>query len=219
MKNTLRKTKIICTMGPRLFEENLVADLMKAGMNVARFNFSHDIHENHLKRYNEVCRLRDELGLPIATMLDTKGPEIRIGTFKNQRVQLVKGQLFSLMTDAVEGDETKVSISYKNLPNDVKAGDTILIDDGLVGMAVENVRADEIRCRVLNDGVISNTKGVNIPGVHLSMPFISPKDREDILFGIKHGFDFVAASFTRSAQDPRDLQPGRLHHHEYYCQD
>ncbi|MBQ8535881.1 MAG: pyruvate kinase [Clostridia bacterium] len=198
---TQRKTKIVCTMGPRLFEKGLVKALMLAGMNVARFNFSHDIHENHLKRYSEVCRLREELHLPIATMLDTKGPEIRIGTFKNGRVELQKGQPFTLTTREVEGDESIVSVSYKNLVSDVRAGATILIDDGLVGLKVEAVTDDEIRCTVLNDGAISNTKGVNIPGAHLSMPFISAKDREDILFGIRHGFDFVAASFTRSAQD------------------
>jgi len=201
MSMTQRKTKIVCTMGPRLFEKGLVKDLMLAGMNVARFNFSHDIHENHLKRYEELCRLRDELKLPIATMLDTKGPEIRIGTFKEGRVELRKGRTFTLTTRQVEGDENIVSISYKNLVNDVKVGDTILIDDGLVGMKIDEVSGEDIRCTVMNDGVISNTKGVNIPGAHLSMPFISPKDREDILFGIRHGFDFVAASFTRSAQD------------------
>lgn len=196
-----RKTKIVCTLGPNLFEKDLVKPLMLAGMDVARFNFSHDTHENHLKRYQEVCRLRQELGLPIATMLDTKGPEIRIGTFVNPPVSLQPGQLFTLTTEDVPGDETRVSVTYKNLPKDVAPGRTILIDDGLVAMTVEHVTDTEVCCKVLNAGVISNRKGVNIPGAHLSMPFISPKDREDILFAIDNGFEFIAASFTRSAED------------------
>ena len=196
-----RKTKIVCTMGPNLFEKDLVKPLILAGMDVARFNFSHDIHENHLKRYKEVCRLRDELGLPIATMLDTKGPEIRIGTFACKRVQLQAGQIFTLTTEEIEGDDERVSVSYKDLPKDVQPGSRILIDDGLVGMTVEHVTDTEVCCKVLNAGVISDRKGVNIPGAHLSMPFISQKDREDILFAIEHGFEFIAASFTRSAED------------------
>ena len=199
--NAQRKTKIVCTMGPHLFEKDLVKPLMLAGMDVARFNFSHDIHENHLKRYNEVCRLREELGLPIATMLDTKGPEIRIGTFADKRVHLQAGQLFTLTTEDIQGDETRVSVTYKDLPRDVQEGSRILIDDGLVGMTVEHVTDTEVCCKVLNAGVISDRKGVNIPGAHLSMPFISPKDREDIIFAIDHGFEFIAASFTRSAED------------------
>ena len=197
----LRKTKIVCTMGPNLFEKGLVRQLMLAGMDVARFNFSHDTHENHLKRYQEVCRLRDELGLPIATMLDTKGPEIRTGNFAEGRVVLDAGQLFTLTTEEVVGDETRVSVTYRDLPRDVKPGSVILIDDGLVGMTVERVTDTDVCCRVNNGGAISNHKGVNIPGAHLSMPFISAKDREDILFAIEHGFEFIAASFTRSADD------------------
>ena len=201
MTTEMRKTKIVCTMGPNLFEKDLIKPLMLAGMDVARFNFSHDTHENHLKRYKEVCRLRDELGLPIATMLDTKGPEIRIGTFAAPPIVLESGQLFTLTTEDVVGDETRVSVSYKDLPKDVKPGSSILIDDGLVAMTVEHVTDTEVCCKVLNGGTISNRKGVNIPGAHLSMPFISPKDREDILFAVENGFEFIAASFTRSAED------------------
>ena len=188
-------------MGPNLFEKGLIKPLMLAGMDVARFNFSHDTHENHLKRYQEVCRLREELGLPVATMLDTKGPEIRIGTFGENSVTLDAGQLFTLTTEDVVGDETRVSVSYKDLPRDVKPGCSILIDDGLVGMTVERVTDTEVCCKVNNSGTISNRKGVNIPDVHLTMPFISDKDREDILFAIENGFDFIAASFTRNADD------------------
>ncbi len=201
MNTPIRKTKIVCTMGPNLFEKHLVAPLMKAGMNVARFNFSHGTYETHQHYYDEVCRIRDELGLPVATMLDTKGPEIRVRSFKNGRVTLQNGQLFTLTTDEVEGDEERVSITYKELPQDIAVGSSILIDDGLIGMQVERIDGADIVCRVLNGGVVSNNKGVNIPNAHLSMPFISEKDHQDILFAIKNGYDFIAASFTRCADD------------------
>lgn len=201
MNAPIRKTKIVCTMGPNLFEKHLIAPLMKAGMNVARFNFSHGTYETHQQYYDEVCRIRDELGLPVATMLDTKGPEIRVRSFKNGRVTLQNGQLFTLTTDEVEGDEERVSITYKELPQDIAVGSSILIDDGLIGMQVERIDGADIVCRVLNGGVVSNNKGVNIPNAHLSMPFISEKDHQDILFAIKNGYDFIAASFTRCADD------------------
>ena len=201
MNTPIRKTKIVCTMGPNLIEKHLIAPLMKAGMNVARFNFSHGTYETHQHYYDEVCRIRDELGLPIATMLDTKGPEIRVRSFKNGRVTLQNGQLFTLTTDEVEGDEERVSITYKELPQDIAVGSSILIDDGLIGMQVERIDGADIVCRVLNGGVVSNNKGVNIPNAHLSMPFISEKDHQDILFAIKNGYDFIAASFTRCADD------------------
>lgn len=201
MNTPIRKTKIVCTMGPNLFEKHLIAPLMKAGMNVARFNFSHGTYETHQHYYDEVCRIRNELGLPVATMLDTKGPEIRVRSFKNGRVTLQNGQLFTLTTDEVEGDEERVSITYKELPQDIAVGSSILIDDGLIGMQVERIDGADIVCRVLNGGVVSNNKGVNIPNAHLSMPFISEKDHQDILFAIKNGYDFIAASFTRCADD------------------
>lgn len=201
MNTPIRKTKIVCTMGPNLFEKHLIAPLMKAGMNVARFNFSHGTYETHQHYYDEVCRIREELGLPVATMLDTKGPEIRVRSFKNGRVTLQNGQLFTLTTDEVEGDEERVSITYKELPQDIAVGSSILIDDGLIGMQVERIDGADIVCRVLNGGVVSNNKGVNIPNAHLSMPFISEKDHQDILFAIKNGYDFIAASFTRCADD------------------
>lgn len=201
MNTPIRKTKVVCTMGPNLFEKHLIAPLMKAGMNVARFNFSHGTYETHQHYYDEVCRIRDELGLPVATMLDTKGPEIRVRSFKNGRVTLQNGQLFTLTTDEVEGDEERVSITYKELPQDIAVGTSILIDDGLIGMQVERIDGADIVCRVLNGGVVSNNKGVNIPNAHLSMPFISEKDHQDILFAIKNGYDFIAASFTRCADD------------------
>lgn len=201
MNTPIRKTKIVCTMGPNLFEKKLIGNLMKAGMNVARFNFSHGTYETHQYYYDEVCRIRDELGVPVATMLDTKGPEIRVCSFKDGRVTLRTGQQFILTTRKVEGDENVVSITYKNLPHDVSAGGSILIDDGLIAMRVERVEGTDIICHVLNGGVVSNNKGVNIPNVHLSMPFISEKDERDILFAVENGFDYIAASFTRSADD------------------
>ena len=196
-----RKTKIICTLGPSAVKGDTLRKMILAGMDVARFNFSHDIHENHLIRLEQLKALREELGLPIAAMLDTKGPEIRLGDFENDKVVLKEGQEFVLTTRDEPGDEHHVSITYKELPQDVKAGATILIDDGLVELTVMHVSQDEIVCNVENGGIISNKKGVNVPGARLSMPFISKKDREDILFGIRNGFDFVAASFTRSAED------------------
>lgn len=206
MTNPIRKTKIVCTMGPNLFEKKLIAPLMKAGMNVARFNFSHGTYETHQYYYDEVCRVREELGLPVATMLDTKGPEIRVRSFKEGRVTLEAGQKFTLTTEEIVGDESRVSITYKDLPGDLKVGGSILIDDGLIGMTVERIEGTEIHCRVNNGGVVSNNKGVNIPNVHLSMPFISEKDREDILFAIRNNYDYIAASFTRSAQDILDIR-------------
>ena len=201
MTNVIRKTKIICTMGPNLFEKGLIPDLMKAGMNVARFNFSHGTYESHKEYHDTVVRIADDLNLPVATLLDTKGPEVRVKSFRDGRVTLQNGQLFTLTADDVEGDETHVSITYKNLPQDVKVGGAILIDDGLIGMTVEKIEGNDIICRVNNGGAVSNNKGVNIPGVHLTMPFISEKDYNDILFAIQENFDFIAASFTRSADD------------------
>lgn len=201
-----RKTKIVCTMGPRLFELGLIKDLIDAGMDVARFNFSHDTHENHLKRYNELRAMREQMNAPIATMLDTKGPELRLGQFSEGKVSLTKGQLFTICMAQCEGTNERVSISYNKLVEDVAPGVVILIDDGLVGMEVVDVKKDDIICRVLNDGIISNNKGVNIPGVHVKLPFISKKDREDILFAIRNDFDFIAASFTRSAKDILEIR-------------
>ena len=202
----MRKTKIVCTMGPATRDEEVLRQLMLEGMNVARFNFSHGDHASHKEMLDKVVKLRTRLGLPIAAMLDTKGPEIRLGTFKEGKAQLKKGSLFTLYTAPREGDENGVSVSYAGLPGDVKAGGTILLDDGLIALLVEEVTPEAIRCRVMNDGQISNTKGVNVPGAHLSMPFISEKDRSDILFAIENGFDFIAASFVRSAEDVLEIR-------------
>ena len=202
----MRKTKIVCTLGPSTDNEEVLRAMIESGMDVARFNFSHGSHEEHKRRYETLDRLRRELGKPVATLLDTKGPEIRLRQFKEGKVQLTAGQEFTLTTRDVEGDETICAVTYKNLPQDVKAGGTILLDDGLIGMTILDVNETDILCRVNNSGLIKNNKGVNVPGVSLSLPYLSARDKEDILFGIEMGFDFLAASFTRTAADIQDIR-------------
>ncbi|MBC8535718.1 pyruvate kinase [Feifania hominis] len=202
----MRKTKIICTMGPSTDNVETIKELMRLGMNVARFNFSHQDHAAQKRRFDMVVRAREELGLPIATMLDTKGPEVRLGLFKEGSAQLCAGQEFVLTTQQIEGDAERASITYTGLTRDVHTGTKILIDDGLIELEVLEVTGREIRCRVINGGEVSNSKGVNVPDVKLSMPFISERDRSDILFGIETGFDFIAASFTQSANDVREIR-------------
>ncbi|MEY8392245.1 pyruvate kinase [Lachnospiraceae bacterium 45-W7] len=197
----MRKTKIICTLGPSTDREDVLKQLMLEGMNVARFNFSHGTHEEQGHRLQQVQKLREELNLPIASLLDTKGPEIRLRELKNGKAMLNAGQKFVLTTEEIVGDENRVSITYKDLVKDVRPGSRILIDDGLIELSTEEVTDTEIFCRVVNGGMISNKKGVNVPNVELSMPYISDKDYEDIVFGIENDFDFVAASFVRTADD------------------
>lgn len=206
MTRTMRKTKIICTLGPASESEEVIRELMLAGMNVARLNFSHGTHEEQRGKLERVKKVREELGLPVALLLDTKGPEIRTGEFEKGKVELKKGQTFVLTTEDVMGNEGMVSITYKNLVKDVKEGDSILIDDGLIGLKVTKLTEKEIICNVENGGAISNKKGINVPGVELKMPFISKKDREDILFAVKEGFDYIAASFTRTADDILEIR-------------
>jgi len=197
----MRKTKIICTIGPASESVERLRELMKAGMNVARFNFSHGTHEEQKVKYDRVLQARQELGLPVATLLDTKGPEIRLRDFEDGRAELAAGQRFILTTEEILGTAQRASISYKNLKNDISAGTTILIDDGLIEMRVEEICGEEIICQVINGGFVSNHKGVNVPGAVLSMPYISETDREDILFGIEQGYDLLAASFVRCKED------------------
>lgn len=202
----MRKTKIICTLGPASNTKETIAELVKAGMNVARFNFSHGDHEEQKARLETLMAVRRELGIPVAALLDTKGPEIRLRDFKDGKVELKAGDHFTLTTEEILGDQNRVSISYKDLPHDVKPGGTILIDDGLIGLTVDSVTDTEINCTVKNGGPVSNHKGVNVPGADLSMPFISEQDRSDLIFGCKCGFDYVAASFTRTAEDIREMR-------------
>ena len=202
----MRRTKIVCTMGPATDSEETLRDLMLAGMDVARLNFSHGTHEEALERINRIKKVREELDIPVAILLDTKGPEIRIKDFREGSVTLTEGQKFTLCTEDVEGDETQVSITYPDLPKDIKKGTRILIDDGLIEMEAVSIKSTKIVCEVKNGGVISNKKGVNVPNVSLSMPYMSKKDIEDILFGIEQDVDFIAASFVRTANDVLEVR-------------
>ena len=202
----MRKTKIICTLGPSTDKDGVLRELVANGMNVARFNFSHGSYEEHKGRLDNLKAIRAELGKPVAALLDTKGPEIRLKEFKNGVEMLEAGQTFTLTTREVEGTKEICSITYKDLPQDVHEGGTIMLDDGLIKLRITNVTDTDITCVVLNSGKIKNKKGVNVPGVHLSMPYLSQRDRDDIIFGVQQGFDFIAASFVRTAQDVYDIR-------------
>ena len=197
----MRKTKIICTLGPATDNPDVLRQLMLSGMNVARINMSHQSHKDHKARIDMVKALREELRLPIAILIDTKGPEIRLGAFKEPKVELRAGDSFTLTTEPVEGDSTIASISFAGLPADVRKGGHILIDDGLIDMEVQATTATTITCTVINGGMVSANKGVNVPGAQLSMPFMSDRDRADIAFACEMEADFIAASFTRRADD------------------
>lgn len=197
----MRKTKIICTLGPSTKKDGVLRELIMNGMDTARINFSHGTREAHLETINEVKKLRDELKIPVAILLDTSGPEIRLGNFAGGRAELENGSLFTLTSEEVEGNAQRASITYKDLPKDVKKGTIILIDDGLIKMEAEEVSDTDIVCRILNGGTVSDHKGINVPNVNINMPYISEKDRLDILFGIENDVDFIAASFVRSADD------------------
>ena len=202
----MRKTKIICTLGPSTDKDGVLRELIANGMNVARFNFSHGSHEEHKGRLDLLKSLREELGKPVAALLDTKGPEIRLKDFKNGTEMLEAGQAFTLTTRDVEGTKEICSITYQDLPQDVAPGGTIMLDDGLIKLQIQTVNDTDIVCTVLNNGKIKNKKGVNVPGVHLSMPYMSQRDKDDIIFGIEQGFDFIAASFVRTAQDVYEIR-------------
>ncbi len=198
----MRKTKIVCTIGPATDDENILREMMLAGMNVARFNFSHGDYATHEKRFNEVVKLRTELGLPIATMLDTRGPEVRLRKFvDNKPVEIFDGDLYTLTTADVPCTNEVGSITFAKLPQDVTIGTRILINDGLIELLVEKIAKTDIICRVIHGGILSNNKSINVPGVQLSMPYLSDADMSDLEFGAKMGYDFIAASFVRSSAD------------------
>ncbi len=205
-KTPLRKTKIVCTMGPSTEDENVLRQMMLAGMNVARFNFSHANYEIDRKRFETVVRLREELGLPIATLLDTKGPEVRLRKFPDGPAELTEGQIYTLTTRDCPCDNKLGSVNYPRLTSDVKPGASVMINDGLVELRVEQVSAQDLTCRVIHGGMISDNKSCNFPGVKLSMPYLSDADMNDLEFGCKLGFDFIAASFTRTGADIRYLR-------------
>ncbi len=197
----MRKTKIVCTIGPASRDEKVLEEMLRSGMDVARLNFSHGTHEYHKETIETFRKVRDKMGVPAAVMLDTKGPEIRLGNFKNGRAKINSGDKFILTTENIEGDGHRVSITYKDLPNQLKKDDKILIDDGRLSLKVLCVSGKDIECEVINGGEISNHKGVNIPNVHLDFPYLCKQDEEDLKFGVEMDVDFVAASFVRSKED------------------
>lgn len=203
----MKRTKIICTMGPNTDDEEMMRKLAKAGMDIARFNFSHGDHEEQKTRMDLLKKVRKELKLPIAILLDTKGPEIRTGILEGgQKVYLEEGSQFTLTTEQIEGNNTRCSQTYKDLPKDVKAGDTILIDDGLIQLTVEEVTDTDVVCRVVNGGELGQKKGINVPNVEVKLPAITEQDKNDILFGIEQGIDFIAASFVRNAEAIKEIK-------------
>ena len=197
----MRKTKIVCTLGPSSSDETTLKNMLLAGMNVARLNFSHGTHEGHRQTIQRFRKVREELGIPAAVLLDTKGPEIRTGNFANGEEILKEGQEFILTTLPVSGTSQRVSVTYKDLPKEVKPGNLVLINDGKIVIKVEKTDDTEVRGTVIHGGKISNHKGINLPNVRLNMQYMSPQDREDILFGIQNDVDYIAASFVRSAGD------------------
>ena len=202
----MRKTKIICTLGPASDSEEMIEKLILTGMNAARFNFSHGTHESHLAVLTRVKNVRDRLGCPVATILDTKGPEIRIRSFANGKIELADGDTFTLTTREVDGDNTIVSVTYPNLHNEVSVGTHLLIDDGLVDIEVTEIKGQDIICNVVTGGPLSNNKSINIPNTHISLPALTEKDKSDLKFAVENDFDFVAASFVRQASDVEEIR-------------
>ena len=202
----MRKTKIICTIGPASQSPEKIREMIEAGMNVCRCNFSHGSYEEQKNKMMTVVRISEEMKKPVATLIDTKGPEIRLRTFEEEKITLEEGQRFTLTTKDIVGTKEIVSVTYENIVNDVVVGGSVLIDDGLIELRVEEITDTDLICRVVNGGPVSNKKGVNLPGANLSMPFISEQDRKDILFGIDCGFDFIALSFVRSKEDVLEVR-------------
>lgn len=202
----MRKTKIVCTIGPASESEERLRELVAAGMNVARFNFSHGSYEEHRRKFERVLKVGKDMGIPVATLMDTKGPEIRLGNFAEGKVELQSGQIFVLTTDEIEGTSERATITYKNLKNDISVGSKVLIDDGLIEMQVQEITDTDIICKVINGGFVSNHKGVNVPGAVLSMPYISEVDKKDIQFGMEMGYDFIAISFVRTKEDVLEVR-------------
>ena len=216
-----RKTKIVCTIGPAVDSEEKLRELMIAGMNAARINFSHGNYRDQEERINRVKAVRDELGLPISLILDTKGPEIRIGKFENNETYLEDGQLFTLLNEDTLGNNNSVSITYKELYHDIKINDTILVNDGTIELKVVEIKEKDIVCEVVHGGPLTNTKSMNIPDLALQLPSITQKDIDDITYGAQAGFDYIAASFVRKKEDVyaiRDVleQAGRTAYKNYF---
>ena len=202
----LKKTKIICTLGPAVSTPEMIRELILAGMDAARFNFSHGDHAEQLGKLRMLQNVRDELGRPVATILDTKGPEIRIKSFENGPIVLVDGATFTLSTADIKGDATRVSVTYENLHKEVTEGNHILVDDGLVDLRVTAINGQEIVCCVENGGALSNNKSINLPGIVIKLPALTEKDKDDLRFAAENDFDFIAASFVRKASDVADIR-------------
>ena len=202
----MRKTRIVATIGPSSESEEMLEKLIKAGLNVARFNMSHGSHEEHLAKINKVKALNEKLGTNVGLMLDTKGPEIRLGEFEQDKALLVQGKQFILTTQEVLGTDEKATVTYKEITKDVKEGSTILLDDGLIELRVDKVKRNEVICTIINTGTIKSKKGVNIPGIKLSLPALTERDKEDIKFGVENDIDFIAASFVRKVEDVQELK-------------
>ncbi|WP_433943866.1 pyruvate kinase [Paenibacillus sp. SN-8-1] len=214
----MRKTKIVCTIGPSSESLENTKKLILAGMNVARLNFSHGDFEEHGNRIKTIRKASEELGKSVAILLDTKGPEIRTGKLAVEPIELVQDEFITLTTEEILGDKDRISVTYSELPNDVEVGSTILIDDGLIGLTVVDIQGTEIKCRIVNGGTIKSKKGVNVPGVHISLPGITEKDANDIIFGIEQGIDFIAASFVRKASDVLEIRELLEKHNATYIQ-
>ena len=203
----MKKTKIVCTMGPNSNDENIMRQLVKEGMDIARFNFSHGSHEEQKGRMDMLKKIREEEKKPVAILLDTKGPEIRTGVLKDgKKVLLKEGETITLTNEEIEGDETKVSLTYKGLVDDVQIGNMILIDDGLIGLKVKEKTETDIICTIVNGGELGERKGVNVPNVPVRLPAITEKDKEDLKFGVEQKIDFIAASFVRCAEDVEQIR-------------
>lgn len=202
----IRKTKIVCTLGPACSDENTVREMCLKGMNVARLNFSHNTHADHEKRIETVKKVREELGIPVAILLDTKGPEYRIKTFKNGKITLKSGDVFTFTADDIEGDESRVSVNYKELSKDLSKGDIILLNNGLLSFEVEETDEMDVKCRVIVGGELSDRKSMSFPNKTLKQKYLSEQDKEDLIFGIKHGIDFIACSFVSCKQDLIDVK-------------
>ena len=202
----MRKTKIVCTLGPASDTEEVIAAMADAGMNVARINFSHGTHEEHAKKIAMIKKIRKEKNIPLPVLLDTKGPEFRIRTFKNGKISLKEGDTFTFTTDEIEGDETRVSVSYKGICEDMRPGDRILLNNGLMVFEVVKVKAPDVVCTVVIGGELSNRKSMFFPEKELKLTYLSEQDKSDLLFGIEQGVDFVACSFVSKAQDIIDVR-------------
>jgi len=202
----MRKTKIVATLGPATDPPDVLRKMISSGLDVARLNFSHGKHEDHKKRAEQLREMCKELGATVALLADTKGPEIRLGTFEGGKVELIAGNTFVLTSDTIEGNASKASITYANLPEEVSQGTRILLDDGLIELVVESISGMNITTRIINGGMVSDRKGVNVPSVSLDIPFVCAKDRQDLRFMVENHFDFVAASFVRSADDVNEMR-------------